>query len=437
MQETHHSVHLAGMCRMAHPKNMVRVRIAPSPTGIPHIGNTRTALFNFLFAKHNKGKFILRIEDTDQQRIVEGAKEAIIEILNWLNLTPDDIYIQSERLALYKKFTQFLLEHKFAKSDEGAVRFMVPKNIDHIEWVDAIGNKKISFKTEEIEDFIILKSDGYPTYHLASVVDDHEMNITHVIRGDEWISSTPKHLLLYKAFRWNPPIFAHLPVILGADRTKLSKRNGAKSVLDFRKEGYLKEALVNYMALLGWSPGSDKEIMPISEIINLFDLSKVNTSSPTFDIKKLDWMNGEYIRQYQISKIKDLVYEFLDKRYSKETIDKTIPFVQSRIKKLSEYLLLCEFFFKDPQKYEIDLSSKKEILQRILEILEGLKVWEGSTIGEQMQKLASNLKIKNSEFFMILRVAITGKKITPPLNESMEILGKEKVLDRIKKAMAL
>src|SRR5581483_333290 len=204
----------------------IRVRFPPSPTGIPHIGNTRTALFNYLFAKHHKGTFILRIEDTDRARLVPEAEEAIKEILNWLDMKPYEFYKQSERLALYQKATEELLERGLARKDEGAVRFIIPKG-QTVSWTDAIGNKDISFNTNDIEDFVILKSDGFPTYHLANVIDDHAMKISHVIRGDEWISSVPKHILLYKAFGWEHPVFAHLPVILGPDKGKLSKRHGA------------------------------------------------------------------------------------------------------------------------------------------------------------------------------------------------------------------
>src|SRR3989344_7734465 len=427
MQGRHHSAPPAVIVMKE-----VRVRIAPSPTGIPHIGNTRTALFNFLFAKKNSGKFIVRIEDTDQARIVPGAREVIFEILEWLGISWDEEYTQSERQDIYKEHVDKLIKKGLAYEDEGAVRFRIHAGKE-ISWVDIIGSKNINFKTDVIEDFVILKSDGFPTYHLANVVDDHIMNITHVIRGDEWISSTPKHILLYEAFGWELPQFAHLPVILGPDKSKLSKRHGAKSVLDYKKEGYLKEALINFMVLLGWSPGGDREIMDLPEITKLFDLKDVNTASPIFDIKKLEWMNGEYIRQTQNSKLKTQIYEYLNKDYSKETIDKTIPLIKDRIKKLSDYFPLCEFFFKVPKEYEVDLSDKKEIFRKVLGALESMEDWKAEIIGNAMQKAASDLGVKNSDFFMVLRVAITGKKISPPLNESMEILGKEESLARLKK----
>ena len=413
---------------------MTRVRIAPSPTGIPHIGNTRTALFNYLFARNHNGKFILRIEDTDRVRFVKEAESAIYEILKWLGLEWDEVHIQSKRLSIYKDHAHLLEKKGYLYKDKDAFRFKMPKD-GNTEWIDLIGSKKIVFQNNTQEDFVVIKSDGYPTYNFANVVDDHLMRITHVIRGDEFISSTPKHIQLYKAFGWEPPMFAHLPVILGNDKAKLSKRHGAKSVLDYREEGYLKEALLNYMALLGWSPGEDREIMTLDEMIKLFDFKDVNTASPIFDVKKLEWMNGVYIREFQISNLKSQIYEFYNRKYSLEIIEKTVPLIQDRIKKLSDYLPLCEFFFKDPEKYEIDLKSKLDLLKKIYDTLSKIDSdkWRALEIGDKMQNLAKDLEIKNSEFFMFLRVAITGKKISPPLNESMEALGKDNVLQRLKK----
>ena len=228
----------------------------------------------FCLQKANKGEFILRIEDTDQKRIVEGAEEAIFEILNWLGIKYDDeILHQSDRLEIYKKYVKELFDKKIAYEKDGAVWVNVPDD-KTFQWTDLVGNKKIKFLGKDVEDFVILKSDGFPTYHLANVVDDHLMEITHVLRGEEWISSTPKHLYLYESFGWKHPYFAHLPVILGPDKTKLSKRHGAKSALDYKKDGYLKEALLNYMALLGWNPGGDKEQMSLSEMEKLFKLRR-------------------------------------------------------------------------------------------------------------------------------------------------------------------
>lgn len=412
--------------------NTIRTRIAPSPTGIPHIGNTRTALFNYLYARKNKGEFIVRIEDTDRVRLVEGAKEAIFEILEWLGLSYDEKYTQSERLNIYKEHAKILQDTGILYEDDGALRFKMPKD-GETSWVDVIGKREIVFPNNIQEDFVAIKSDGYPTYNFAHVIDDHLMGITHVIRGLEFISSTPKHIQIYKAFGWEIPHLAHLPVIVGPDHQKLSKRHGAKSVLDYRKEGYLKEALLNFMALLGWSPGNDKEIMTMDEMIELFDLSDINLASPVFDSQKLQWMNGVYIRQTPNSELKSQIYEFYNKKYPEDLIEKTIPLIKDRIKILSDYLPLCEFFFDESKSYDIDLSAKKVIFEHIYDHLKKLKEWKAFDIGESMQNLAKELGVKAGEFFMLLRVGLTGKKISPPLNESMEILGKEETLKRLKK----
>ena len=417
---------------MVLPKiNMVRVRIAPSPTGIPHIGNTRTAFFNYLFAKHNKGKFIVRIEDTDQARIVPGAKEAIFEILEWLGLSWDEKYVQSERKDIYQKHVEILLKKKLAYKDEGAVRFRIPANRE-ISWTDAIGNKKISFKTDILEDFVILKSDGFPTYHLANVVDDYLMKISHVIRGDEWISSTPKHILLYEAFGWESPIFAHLPVILGPDKTKLSKRHGAKSVLDLRNDGYLKETILNFMGLLGWSHPDEKEIFSVEESIELFELKDVGTVAPIFDVQKLNWMNGEYIRQTQSSKLKTQIGDFYkdDKEVTSFlkgiNVDGILDLAKTRMKTLKD--------FKDLIISKVPLLSNEEknIAKTMLGKFSVIKSWNKEEILSVMREVLDTHKAKGSILYKI----VTGFESGLPLPETLEILGKEKTLERIKKLLS-
>ncbi len=409
---------------------MVRVRIAPSPTGIPHLRNTSTALFNYLFAKHTKGKFIVRIEDTDAARIVPGAKEAIFEILNWLGILWDEEYVQSERKKIYKEHVETLFKKGSAYEDEGAVRFKIPTNRE-ISWTDAIGNKKISFKTDVVEDFVILKSDGFPTYHLANVVDDHLMDISHVIRGDEWISSTPKHILLYEAFGWEQPVFAHLPVILGPDKTKLSKRHGAKSVLDLRQDGYLKEALLNFMGLLGWSHPKEKEILSMPELIEAFALKDVGTVAPIFDLQKLTWMNGEYIRVVDNNSLKSSLSEFykLDKdvtAYLKsdlKTLDFILGLAKTRMKTLKE--------FKDLVLPKMPQLSKEEknIAKTLLEKFGAITNWNKETVLSTMKEVLNTHKAKGSVLYKIT----TGFEKGLPLPESLEILGKEKTLERIKK----
>lgn len=406
---------------------MVRVRIAPSPTGIPHIGNTRTALFNYLFAKHNNGKFILRIEDTDRARIMPGAEEAIYEILQWLGILWDEKYIQSERLDIYHEHVEKLLKKGVAYKDEGAVRFKIPTDRE-IAWEDAMGNKKISFKTDIIEDFVILKSDGFPTYHLANVVDDSLMKITHVIRGDEWISSTPKHILLYEAFEVKPPVFAHLPVILGPDKKKLSKRHGAESILDYKDKGYLKETLLNFMALLGWNPGGDKEIMSMDEMIKLFDLKDVNTSSPIFDTDKLKWMNSFYIHKMPledfISNIKNKTSNLRD--IDEGLIKKIAGLAQTRVKTLKDFEEFFNFFFN---KLSVELNEKeKSVAQKLLDKLSTLNNWKSAEILIALKQVMTSEEIRMPVLYKIF----TDKEAGLPLPESLEILGKEEVLKRLK-----
>lgn len=414
---------------------MVRVRIAPSPTGIPHIGNTRTALFNYLFAKHNNGKFILRIEDTDQARIVKGAKEAIIEILDWLGLTPDETYVQSERLEFYKKTAEELIKSGLAKKEEGAVRFLVPKE-KVISWQDGVGNKNISFRSEDIEDFIILKSDGFPIYHLANVVDDYKMGITHVIRGDEWISSTPKHILLYQALGWELPVFAHLPLILGSDKTKLSKRHGAESALYYRDKGYLKETLINFLMLLGWTHPEQKEIFSLTEAIALFDLKDVNTSSPIFDINKLTWLNGQYIRQLSVNELKLKVKsphfaeatrgKQISNRINDKLLDQLIPLAQTRMKTLADFIELVNPWFETNKPNLTD--KEKKIVTKLKVELSTIQQFNNATILKVLQNILKSENIKMSVIYKIL----TGKESGLPLGETLEILGKEQVIKILK-----
>ncbi len=392
----------------------VRVRIAPSPTGIPHIGNTRTALFNFLWARKNNGKFLLRIEDTDQKRIVPGAKEGIFEILEWLELKPDEVpYVQSEHLDVYREHIKILLKKKVAYAQEGAVWIKIPKGRE-FSWDDNVGNKKISFKSDDLQDFVVIKSDGFPTYHFASVVDDHLMKISHVIRGDEWISSTPKHLLLYESFDWDTPIFAHLPVILGPDRTKLSKRHGAQSVLDYRDGGFLKEALINFMVLLGWNPGGDREIMDIQTMISLFDLKDINTGSPIFDIKKLEWMNGEYIRYSQISNLKSQILEFDPTLSSMEHFDKYLTLAKSRMTTLADFKHLVE----NDEKVSLNETQKK-LAQELEQKYKEFPKWEGALISEATISIRDQLGSSTKDVYTVL----TGKPQGLPFEKKLEIQG--------------
>ena len=476
--------------------NNIRVRIAPSPTGEDlHIGNVYTALLNFIFACKYHGKFIVRIEDTDRTRLVQGSMARILKTLHWFGLNYDegpDIggpygpYIQSERLDLYKHHAEELVRKGFAyycyctpgdleqmrqeqiaagkptlydgrckqdkeqrtenppslklrrasREQKYVIRLNVPDD-GTTEFNDLIRGK-VSFQNRLIDDQVLLKSDGFPTYHLAVVVDDCAMKITHVIRAEDWLSSTPKHILIYKYLGFELPVFAHTPILRNPDRSKLSKRKNPVWISWYKSQGYLPEAILNHLALMGWSMPENwsgktngVEIFTIDEMIKYFEVKDVKTVGPAFDLKKLDWINGEYIRMTNNSKLTTQIYEFYDKKYPLELITRTTPLIKERIKKLSDYFILCQFFFEAPKEYEIPLSDKLSLVKDIVNSLKMLNTWKADKIGENMLNLATSLNIKNSEFFMILRVAITGKKISPPLNESMEILGKKEVIDRL------
>ncbi len=461
--------------------NRVRVRIAPSPTGEDlHIGNVYTALINYIFAKKNKGKFIVRIENTDRNRLVRGGEKRILLSLKWLGLLYDegpDIggpygpYRQSERLDLYRYYAEKLIERgqayycictpedldkmrkkqqelnlptlydgrckKAQISKQKAIKskFVIRLNVPDkgVTNFDDLIRGRISFENKLIDDQVLIKSDGYPTYHLAVVVDDYLMKISHVIRAEEWISSVPKHILIYKFLGWKLPLFAHGPILRNPDKSKLSKRRNPVWASWYKEQGYLPEAILNYLALMGWSMPDGREIFSLEEMIRYFQINDLKPVGPAFDIKKLEWMNGEYIRSSSNSKLKTQIYNYLEKKYPKELIGETIPLIKERIKKLSDYLPLTEFIFRRPCQYEMNLTKKRTLLAKIYKKLSQIIDWKAENIGKEMQNLSREEKMKTGDFFMILRVAISGKKISPPLNESMEILGKEEVLTRLKK----
>lgn len=395
---------------------MIKVRFAPSPTGVPHIGNIRTALFNYFFAKSQGGIFILRIEDTDQARKVEGAVEAIEESLKWLGVEWDEKIIQSENLQTYQDFAKELVSKGMAREEDGgAIRFITPK-IGKTSWVDRVGDKIVEFENSDIEDFIILKSDGYPTYHLANIIDDHAEEITHVIRGEDWISSAPKHIMLYKAFGWDIPEFVHVPNILGEDRKKLSKRRGAKSVIDFKNEGYLPEALLNYLMLLGWSPKEDREILEKSEIEKLFKLENINVAPAIFDHKKLDWINGEYIRSLSSEQLKNRIVEFA------EVDDRFLELAKSRMKTLLDFEVLVSPLIRGEKK---NLSEPEKNVSNILEEKLSSVEWSKDSILDVLKQITQAENVKMQTIYKIF----TGRENGLPLPESLEILGKEKTLE--------
>ncbi|MCR4324497.1 MAG: glutamate--tRNA ligase [Candidatus Curtissbacteria bacterium] len=407
----------------------VRVRYAPSPTGIPHIGNIRTALYNYLFAKASGGKFILRIEDTDRKRLVEGSEEKIEESLKVLGLIWDEQYRQSERVDTYKKYLEELKKKDVAYEDEGAWRVRVPED-GILSWEDVV-HGKVEFASKVLEDFIIIKSDGFPTYHFASVIDDHEMKISHVIRGDEWISSTPKHLLLYESLGWKPPNFVHVPPILGNDHKKLSKREGAKSVLEYVEEGYLPEALVNFLVLLGWSPKDNKEIFSLEDLTKIFSLERLNKNSPIFNVEKLNWLNGQWIRKLSD---KELLAKILKTfpGYDAEVTKKLIPITKDRINKISEFKLLVDFLF-EPPKEPLPVSIATEFLEDAVVKFEKLEEWKAQSIKGAIDETAREEGVDRIELIKAIRNIVSGREVTPPLYESLEILGKDETVKRLQK----
>lgn len=408
-------------------------RYAPSPTGIPHVGNIRTALFNYLFAKNQNGKFILRIEDTDQKRSTKEHIEHIKKSLNLLKISFDDYYEQSTRLKIYQDHLEILKKKSAVYQDDDAFRFKVPQNNQKISWNDVV-HSKVEFPTKVIEDFIVMKSDGYPTYHFASVVDDRLMQITHVMRGDEWISSTPKHLLLYEAFGWQPPQFCHLPAILALDRKKLSKREGAKSVMDYVKEGYLPEALINFLVLLGWAPGDNREIFTFDELIKDFSLERLNKNSPVFNIEKLNWFNGQWIRKLKDDDLANKIAENL--KFDPKKVKEYLPLVKDRMSTIADFKSLTSGFFKTPKPAKIqDLSISSSAISSLVNRYENIIPWSAGTISGATISVMETEKIAKPQMYRSIGIATLGSTVTPPLMESLEKLGKDKTIERLTSAI--
>lgn len=420
----------------------VRTRIAPSPTGFAHVGTAYTALFNYAFAKKNNGTFIIRLEDTDIKRHVKGAEDAIYGGLSWLGLSWDEgpdkgglfgPYRQSERLDIYKEKASKLLKEGKAYEDEGAIRFKNPG--EEVLWVDLVRGE-ISFPGVEVQDFVILKSDGYPTYNFGVVVDDILMEISHVVRGEEHISNTPKQLALYKAFGEKPPEFAHLPTLRALDRKKLSKRHDPIDLRLYREQGYLPEALVNFLCLLGWSHPAEKEIFSLEEFVDNFDLSRVRKAGPVFDTQKLDWLNGVYIREKSDSELVHLVSQYIAANVPRDLLARIVPLVKERVLKLSDVEPLVSFFWEEPQLGKGLFEDPKSVvcITAALHSLGSVKEWELDQINSVLQKEIKEKDFKTGDFYMALRLALTGRKVTPPINESIEILGQDKVLHRLEEA---
>ena len=465
---------------------MIITRFAPSPTGELHVGGARTALFAFLFAKHHGGKFLLRIEDTDRERYIPESVGHIIEALDWLGMTPDnrnEIVTQSERLPIYKKYALELLasgnayictcskEKLAADRERQTLEKQPPRYEGHCREIntslkDAEGGNfvirmkmpkegsvtvkdlirgDVVFDISLFDDQVLLKSDGYPTYHLASIIDDHEMNITHVIRAEEWLPSTPKHILLYQMFGWTMPEFAHLPMILAPDKSKLSKRHGATGVFEYKKLGYLPDAMVNFIALLGWHLTEDKEILTMDELIKNFSLERVQKGGAVFDIQKLNWLNSEYIKKKTSEELFAMISGIFGEKEvlvnDKETTMRLLELGKTRMEKLSDFTALKESF--QTQNYEGSMlvyknKTKEEAtanLSKVQEILRGLLVHEFNLKNLETMVMPFANVAGRGDVLWPLRVALSGKDKSPGPFEIMDIIGKDESLRRIEIAI--
>lgn len=481
---------------------MVRLRFAPSPTGYLHIGGLRTALYNYLYAKQKGGKFLLRIEDTDRTRYVEGAIENLIHELKWAGVEADEgvcldengkitevgecgPYIQSERVekGIYNKYAEELIENgyayycfcskerlddvknqqkadgkiprydglcrgvsiedakkRIANGESYVIRLKLPENRD-IVFEDVIKGR-ITINTNDMDDQVLIKADGFPTYHFAVVVDDHLMGITHIVRGDEWISSTPKHIYLYEALGFEKPIFVHLPTVLNKSGKKLSKRNDDASVEDFRLKGYLPEALINYLALVGWSPESNEEILSLDEMVKQFSFDRVSKSGGVFDVDKLDWVNAQYIRKMEVSELAKLVKPYLVKAgFIKEDIcEKRLELItktfQESISRLPEIVEQSRFLFEDvavePDALKMRNVEHIEILkEKMKEELSQIEEMDEETAKGFMKKVQKASGFKGKDLYMPVRALLTGQVHGPELSNILEILGKGEILRRL------
>jgi len=478
-------------------EKQVRVRFAPSPTGFLHIGGLRTALYNYLFAKHLGGKFVLRIEDTDQSRKVEGAVENLIETLQWSGINYDEgpgiegkygPYTQSQRLEIYRRHAEQLI-----LSDKAYYCFCTPERLEEVRKQQiaqkrdprydrhcrSIPKEEAAIRTKSGEPFVIrmkvplegemtfedtirgsvtiahqmlddqvlIKSDGYPTYHLAVVVDDHLMAISHVIRGEEWLPSTPKHILLYKYFGWDLPVFAHLPLLLNPDKSKLSKRQGDVAVEDYRAKGYLHEAIINFVALLGWNPGDEREIFSLDQLVNEFSLERVGKSGAVFNVEKLNWLNFQHLRIKSDSEVLEMLKEqlrqspFASLDYNDAYLSEVITAMRDRVTFVKDFIEKSPYFFQAPESYDPDVVKKRwtpNASNRMKEILKEFALLsDPAKTGYEaaLHRVAESLHLKNSDLIHPLRLAVSGVGAGPGLYEILAILGKDETIKRVKAAI--
>jgi glutamyl-tRNA synthetase len=509
----------------------IRTRFAPSPTGYLHVGGLRSALYNYLFAKQQGGKFLLRIEDTDQTRYVEGAVEKLMHSLETCEMIWDEgpekegnfgPYIQSQRTEIYRKYAKQLVENEQAypcfctserlesmreeqqksglaprydghcrnlpkeeveklmkENTPHVIRLRIPYN-QKIEFKDLV-RKKVVFESKEIDDQVLIKSDGFPTYHLANVVDDHLMEITHVIRGEEWLPSTPKHIVLYHAFGWKPPIFAHLPLLLNEDRSKLSKRQGDVAVEDYLAKGYSKEAIINFIAFLGWNPGNNREVYSLEELVKEFNIEKVQKAGAIFNLEKLDWYNWIWQQRkfyeelkksipdlnleptkngYQfefedptqkeifVEKLLELCKDFLPEDWKKthhKKILKALYTIKDKVlKEPKEVTTYIKFFFDEikldtellrHEKMNVDIETAIKSLKTAKEDLSALNEWEESSIKDVLMLVVEKLKLKNGQVLWPVRAALTGEQFSPGAFECAYVLGKDETINRLTSAI--
>ena len=473
----------------------VRTRIAPSPTGDPHVGTAYVALFNLAMARRNGGAFVLRIEDTDRVRSNPASERMIFEALHWLGLQWDEgpdvggpfgPYRQSERSEIYREHAERLVaqgdaypcfctkerldalreEQRRARAsvmgydghcrsippEEAArrraagephvIRLAMPREGEIV--VHDLLRGKIAFDAATVDDQVLLKSDGFPTYHLANVVDDHLMEISHVIRAEEWISSLPKHVRLYEAFGWEPPVFCHLPLLRNADRSKISKRKNPVSLNWYRRAGYLPEAMVNYLALMGWAMPDEREEFTLEEFVEVFDPAKISLGGPVFDLEKLTWLNGRYLRALETEDFRGRLRAGL---LSDDHLDRVIPLVRERIDRLGDFMEYAAFFFTNGVEWDEAARRKlvlkgltppqsAKVLRKLLEdVLDPLMEWDEASLEAALRGFCEAREIKPGELFMPVRVAVTGRAATPPLFETMAVLGKEICRSRLRTAI--
>ena len=473
-----------------------RVRIAPSPTGDPHVGTAYVALFNRTFAHKHGGRFVLRIEDTDRARSTRESEEAIYRSLQWLGLTwdegpdvggPHGPYRQSERSDIYREHVDLLLAKgaayrcfctaerlkemrerqkaeklafgydglcrdvatedaasRAAAGEEHVIRLRVPDD-GETSFPDLLRGD-IVIQNREVDDQVLLKSDGFPTYHLANVVDDHLMGITHVLRAEEWIPSTPKHVLLYSAFDWTPPVFCHLPLLRNKDKSKISKRKNPTSIDWYRDHGYLPEALINFLGLMGWFPGDGVEVFDQARFATEFEPEAINTTGPVFDLDKLAWLNGEHIRRLDEADLAARIQAFSTRDLDPTKLAQVVPLVRERMKTLEDFETAGGFFFRDdvtPSREDFAAAKKmtdderKAALQIARAVVADAAAFDAESIDAPLRAACEEHGYKVGSLFMCLRLAVTGQKATPPLIESMQVLGKEACLRRIDAAIAL